>query len=196
MDIRFSGFGGQGIIKSGILIGKAVSLFDNKYGTMTQSFGPEARGGACSAQVVIDDDPVLYPYIVAPEILVAMSQEAYEKFIGDPVKGSIVLIDTDLVKPKTIRKDVKMYSIPATRIAEEMGNRIFANVVMVGFFTAISGAVSEDAVKQALPGSVPDRFIDKNIKALQKGFDYGKELLEKEKPSRKRKSKKKSLIKT
>lgn len=186
MDIRFSGFGGQGIIKSGILIGKAASLFDNKYGTMTQSFGPEARGGACSAQVVIDDDPVLYPYIVAPEILVAMSQEAYEKFIGDPVKGSIVLIDTDLVKPKTVRKDIKMYSIPATRIAEEMGNRIFANVVMVGFFTAISGAVSEEAVKQALPGSVPDRFIDKNIKALQKGFDYGKELLKQDKPQKKK----------
>lgn len=179
MDIRFSGFGGQGIIKSGMLIGKAASIYDNKFATLTQSFGPEARGGACSAQVVIDNNRVLYPYIVTPEILVAMSQEAYEKFIGDPKKGSIVLTDTDLVKPKTQRKDVKMFSIPATRIAEEMGNRIFANVVMVGFFTAITGIVSIEAMKKALPGSVPERFIDKNIEALEKGYNYGKELTKK-----------------
>jgi 2-oxoglutarate ferredoxin oxidoreductase subunit gamma len=176
MDIRFSGFGGQGIIKSGMLIGKAASIFDSKFATLTQSFGPEARGGACSAQVVIDDDKVLYPYIVAPEILVSMSQEAYEKLIGDPIKGSIVLTDTDLVKPKTVRKDVKMYSVPATRIAEEMGNRIFANVVMVGFFTAMTDVVSLEAMKKALPGSVPDRFLDTNIEALEKGYNYGKKL--------------------
>jgi len=177
MDIRFSGFGGQGIIKSGMLIGKAASIFDSKFATLTQSFGPEARGGACSAQVVIDDDKVLYPYIVAPQILVSMSQEAYEKFISEPIKGSIVLTDTDLVKPKTVRKDIKLFSVPATRIAEEMGNRIFANVVMVGFFTAITNIVSLDAMKKALPGSVPDRFMDKNIEALEKGYNYGKDLL-------------------
>lgn len=177
MDIRFSGFGGQGIIKSGMLIGKAASIFDNKFATLTQSFGPEARGGACSAQVVIDDKNVLYPYIIAPEILVSMSQEAYEKFIDDPIKGAIVLTDLDLVKPGKIRKDVKMYSVPATRIAEEMGNRIFANVVMVGFFTAITGIVSIEAMKKALPGSVPERFIDKNIEALERGYNYGLDLL-------------------
>ena len=176
MDIRFSGFGGQGIIKSGMLIGKAASIFDSKFATLTQSFGPEARGGACSAQVVIDDDRVLYPYIIAPQILVSMSQEAYEKFIGDPGKGSIVLTDTDLVKPKTVRKDVKLYSIPATRIAEEMGNRIFANVVMVGFFTAMTDVVSLEAMKKALPGSVPDRFLETNIEALEKGYEFGKNL--------------------
>ena len=177
MDIRFSGFGGQGIIKSGMLIGKAASLFDNKFATLTQSFGPEARGGACSAQVVIDENEVLYPYIIAPEILVSMSQEAYEKFIGDPGKGGIVLTDTDLVKPKTKRKDVNMFSIPATRIAEEMGNRIFANVVMVGFFTAVTNLVSLEAMKKALPGSVPERFLDTNIEALEKGYEYGKNLI-------------------
>jgi len=118
MDIRFSGFGGQGIIKSGILVGKAASLFDNKFATMTQSFGPEARGGACSTQIVIDDSQVLYPYIVAPEILVAMSQEAYDKFIGDLAKGGILLTDSDLVKSKKSPKGISAYSIPSTRIAE------------------------------------------------------------------------------
>ncbi len=177
MDIRFSGFGGQGVIKSGTLIGKAASLYDNKFGTLTQSFGPEARGGACSAQLVIGTEPVLYPYIVRPEILVSMSQEAYEKFIDDLIPDGILLIDTDLVKPETIRQDVQMYSIPATRIAEEMGNRIFANVVMVGFFTAITNVVSTEAMKNALPGSVPEQFIDKNIEAFDKGYTFGKEIL-------------------
>jgi len=186
MDIRFSGFGGQGIIKSGILVGKAASLFDNKFGTMTQSFGPEARGGACSAQIVVDDSPVLYPYIGAPEILVTMSQEAYEKFNEELVPGGILLTDTDLVKTQKFRKDVEVYSIPSTRIAEEMGNRIFANVVMIGFFTAITKVVSPDAVKKALPGAVPDRFVDINIEAFDRGYNYGVELLKKGK-SRKKK---------
>ncbi len=180
MDIQFSGFGGQGIIKSGILIGKAASLYDDKFGTMTQNFGPEARGGACSAQVVVNDTPVFYPYIVAPEILVSMSQEAYEKFLDDLVPGGILLTDTDLVKPERIRDDVRMYSIPSTRIAEEMGNRIFANVVMVGFFTGITKVISADSVKAALPNSVPERFIDVNIKAFERGYDYAIKLLQKE----------------
>ncbi len=179
MDIKFSGFGGQGIIKSGTLIGKAASLFDDKFATLTQSFGPEARGGACSAQLVIDEEPILYPYIVRPEILVSMSQEAYEKFLDDLAPNGTLLTDTDLVKPHKIRKDVTMHSIPSTRIAEEMGNRIFANVVMVGFFTAITKIVNSEAMKKALPGSVPERFIDINIEAFDKGFQYGAETLEK-----------------
>ncbi len=188
MDIRFSGFGGQGIIKSGILVGKAASLFDDKFGTMTQSFGPEARGGACSAQIVIDDSPVLYPYIGAPEILVTMSQEAYEKFTHDLVPGGILLTDTDLVKPQQFRKDVKVYSIPSTRIAEEMGNRIFANVVMIGFFTAITKVISPEAMKKALPGAVPSRFLDINIEAFERGYNFGLDQLNKGQGSRKKKA--------
>lgn len=177
MDIRFSGFGGQGIIKAGTLIGKAASLYDQKYATLTQSFGPEARGGACSAQLVVDDEPVYYPYIVRPEILVTMSQEAYEKFVTELVPGGILLTDMDLVKPSEVREDVRMYSVPATRLAEEMGNRIFANVIMVGFFTAITKIVSPEAVKKALPGAVPERFLKVNVTAFEKGYDFGLELL-------------------
>jgi 2-oxoglutarate ferredoxin oxidoreductase subunit gamma len=178
MDIRFSGFGGQGIIKSGTLIGKAASIFDNKFATLTQSFGPEARGGACSAQVVVDEEPILYPYIDVPEILVTMSQEAYEKFLDDLAPGGILLTDSDL----RLRNDIRMYSIQSTRIAEEMGNRIFANVVMVGFFTAITKIISDDAVKKALPGSVPERFINLNIEAFERGYQFGIDILRKEAP--------------
>ncbi|MFQ6615978.1 MAG: 2-oxoacid:acceptor oxidoreductase family protein [Fidelibacterota bacterium] len=177
MDIRISGFGGQGIIKAGFLVGKAASLFDGKHATLNQSFGPEARGGACSAQVIISDSPVFYPYIMATEILVAMSQEAYDRFAGDLHGKGILLYDADLVTPGNTPKGVKSFSIPSTRIAEEMGNRIFANVVMVGFFAAITQMVTPEAVRKALPGSVPSRFVDKNIEAFDRGFTYGKDLL-------------------
>lgn len=168
---------------AGYLIGKAASLFDGKHATLNQSFGPEARGGACSTQVVILDTPVLYPYIVEADILVSMSQEAYQIFSDDLPKKSILLTDSDLVKPEKKPKNVAFYSIPATRIAEEMGNRIFANVVMVGFFTAITKAVSVEAVKKALPGSVPSRFIDRNIEAFEKGFNFGLDLIKNSKPT-------------
>jgi 2-oxoglutarate ferredoxin oxidoreductase subunit gamma len=179
-EIRLSGFGGQGIIKMGYIIGKAASIFDSKSATMTQSFGPEARGSACSSQVVVSEDRVLYPYVNIPHILVAMSQEAYTKFESNLEKEGFLLIDEDLVKPGPTGTGVKMYSIPSTRIAEEMGNKIIANIVMLGFFTAVTGLVSADSVRKALPGSVPQRFLDLNLQAFEKGYEYGQEILDKQ----------------
>lgn len=178
-EIRFSGFGGQGIIRCGLITGKALALFDNKHATMTQSFGPEARGSACSSQLVVSKDRVLYPYITIPEILVSMSQEAYDKYEPDLKDNGILIIDTDLVKPKPIRGKIRMFAIPSTRFAEELGNRIIANLVMLGFFTAVTKIVTPDAMKKALPGMVPGRFLDLNIKAFDKGYDYGQEVLKK-----------------
>ena len=183
-EIRFSGFGGQGIIRCGLIAGKALSLFDNKHATLTQSFGPEARGSACSSQLVVSDDRVLYPYITIPEILISMSQEAYDKYETELRDDGILIIDKDLVKPKPLRGKIKMYAIPSTRFAEELGNRIFANLVMMGFFTAITKIVSPEAMKKALPGLVPDRFLDLNIKAFDMGYDHGEKIL-KEKKQRK-----------
>lgn len=183
-DIRFSGFGGQGIVRMGLISGKALSIYDNKHATMTQSFGPEARGGACSSQLVVSDSRVLYPYIVAPEILISMSQEAYEKYEPDLHKNGMLIIDKDLVKLKPARGKIKVYAIPATRFAEEMGNRIIANLVMIGFFTAVSKIASPDSMKKALPGLVPERFLDLNIKAFDKGYNYGLEVLKKKQKSK------------
>jgi len=180
-EIRFSGFGGQGIIRCGLIAGKALSLFDNKQATMTQSFGPEARGSACSSQLVVSDDRVLYPYISIPEILVSMSQEAYEKYEPELRDDGILLIDKDLVKPKPPRGKIKSYSVPSTRFAEELGNRIIANLVMLGFFTAITRIVSPEAMKKALPGLVPGRFLELNKKAFDKGYEYGKKIRTEEK---------------
>lgn len=176
-EIRFSGYGGQGIIRCGLITGAAVSLFDNKFGTMTQSFGPEARGSACSSQLVISEERILYPYITRPEILVAMSQDAYEKYEPELREDGVLIIDTDLVKIRPPRAKIKVFSIPATRFAEEMGNRIFANLVMLGFFTAITKVVTPEAMKKALPGLVPKRFLELNIRAFEKGYEYGLEQL-------------------
>jgi 2-oxoglutarate ferredoxin oxidoreductase subunit gamma len=191
-EIRFSGFGGQGIIRCGLITGKAISLYDKKHATMTQSFGPEARGSACSSQVVVSADRVLYPYITTPEILVSMSQEAYDKYEPELRDNGILIIDTDLVKPKPVRGKIHMYAIPSTRFAEELGNRIIANLVMLGFFTAITKVVSSEAMKKALPGLVPGRFLDLNIKAFDKGYYYGEEVLKTAKPA---KAKKKAATK-
>ncbi|MBN2198549.1 MAG: 2-oxoacid:acceptor oxidoreductase family protein [Candidatus Aminicenantes bacterium] len=180
-EIRFSGFGGQGIIRLGLITGKAVSLYDNKFATMTQSFGPEARGSACSSQVVISEERVLYPYITRPEILVSMSQEAYDKYEPDLREDGLLIIDNDLVKSTAPRGSIRLFSIPSTRFAEELGNRIIGNLVMLGFFTAVSKVVSPEAIKKALPGLVPSRFMDLNVKAFDKGYDYGLEVLDKAK---------------
>ncbi len=184
-DIRFSGLGGQGVIRCGLITGKALSLFDNKHATMTQSFGPEARGSACSSQLVVSEDRVLYPYLISPQILVAISQEAYEKYYPDLAKNGILIVDKDLVKLKNQHPDIKIYSIPSTRFAEQLGNRIIANLVILGFFTAMTKVVSAEAMKKALPGLVPERFLDLNIKAFNKGHEYGEEILKEEKKGKK-----------
>ena len=171
-EIRFSGLGGQGIILSGIIAGKAAALYDNKNATMTQSFGPEARGSACAAQLVVSDERVLYPYITQPDILVSMSQDACEKFLPDLRKGGILLIDQDLVKCDSHSKDYVCHQIPATRFAENFGNRMVANLVMLGFFSAATGIVSAESFKKAIPGSVPERFLELNLKAFESGYDH------------------------
>jgi 2-oxoglutarate ferredoxin oxidoreductase subunit gamma len=172
-EIRIAGFGGQGVILSAIVIGKAGCIFQDGYSTMTQSFGPEARGGACSAQVILSDTPVLYPYVSTPDILVVMSQEAYTLF-SPQIKGDgILIIEEDLVRIGELPPGVRVYSIPATRIAEELGKKMVLNIVMVGFFAAVSQVVDPDAMRKAVAASVPEAYRDLNLKAFDRGFDYG-----------------------
>jgi 2-oxoglutarate ferredoxin oxidoreductase subunit gamma len=180
LEILISGFGGQGVIKTGYILGKAASIYDTKQATLTQSFGPEARGSACSARVVIEEDQVLYPYLNIPDILVAMSQEGYRLFAPKVKEDGLILVDKDLVTPDPPKEKQRLYSIPATRIAEELGRRIVLNIVMFGFFTAITDLINFDSAKEAVTTSVPPRTIDLNSKAFKAGYDYGRKLLEQE----------------
>jgi 2-oxoglutarate ferredoxin oxidoreductase subunit gamma len=172
-EIRIAGFGGQGVILSAVVLGKAASIYENGFATMTQNFGPEARGGACSAQLIISDSPVLYPYVTRPEIMMTMSQEAYNRFAHELKPGGVLIIEEDLVRVSDLNGDRKVYSIPATRMAEELGKRMVLNAVMVGFFTAITKLLSADAVRKAVADSVPAAFRELNLQAFEKGFEYG-----------------------
>ncbi len=175
VELRVSGYGGQGIIRCGLIIGKATSLYEGKNATLTQSFGPEARGSACSAQLVISDEPVLYPYVTKPRVLISMSQEAYNKFAPTLPDAGTLIIDDDLVNPGEVGRGIKLYSIPATRFAEELGARIAANICMIGFFTAITQMASPESMKKALDGLVPSRYMELNLKAFDRGYEYGLE---------------------
>jgi len=172
-EIRVAGFGGQGVILSAIVLGKACSIHQGQFATMTQNFGPEARGGACSAQLILSDTPVLYPYVTQPDIMVVMSQEAYVKFGSELKDGGTLLIERDLVRITDAPKEQRIYSVPATRIAEELGKRMVLNIVMVGFFTAVTQLLEADAVRKAVADSVPASFRDLNLKAFDKGYEYG-----------------------
>ncbi|RJP84643.1 MAG: pyruvate ferredoxin oxidoreductase [Desulfobacteraceae bacterium] len=169
-EIIVTGFGGQGIILAGRILGQAAALGDKKESTLVQSYGPESRGGACAAQVIVSDITIQYPYIKNPDILVCMSQSAYEKYINDLKPGGLLLTDKDLVNPEGNRD---YFDIPATRMAEELGRKMMANIIMVGFVTAVSGAISLDAAREAVMDSVPKGTEKMNIAAFTKGYEYG-----------------------
>lgn len=171
-ELRLSGFGGQGIILAAYVIGKAVAVVEGRHATLNQAFGPEARGSACSAQVVLSDESVSYPYVREPEILVAMSQDAYRIFIGEVRKGGLVLIDDSLVTPKSSRR-YRTLGVPATRMAEELGRRIMANMVMVGFFTSVTGLISPESAAESVRSSVPSGSQEVNLAAFEKGLAHG-----------------------
>jgi len=172
-EIRIAGFGGQGVILSAIVIGKAGCIYEGGFSTMTQSFGPEARGGACSAQVILSDSPVLYPYVTRPDVLVVMSQEAYSIFAPQVRENGTLIIEQDLVRVDTIPTGVRVYSCPATRLAEELGKKMVLNIVMVGFFGAVTGLLQPDALRSAIADSVPEAYRDLNRGAFDKGYEYG-----------------------
>jgi 2-oxoglutarate ferredoxin oxidoreductase subunit gamma len=172
-ELRIAGFGGQGVILSAIILGKAASIHQGAYATMTQNFGPEARGGACSAQLLLSDHPILYPYVVQPDILVVMSQEAYIKFVPELKEGGTLIVEQDLVRVTDLPRQTKVYSCPATRLAEELGKKMVLNSVMVGFFTAVTNLLDPAAVRKAVADSVPPSFRELNLKAFEKGYDYG-----------------------
>jgi 2-oxoglutarate ferredoxin oxidoreductase subunit gamma len=172
-EIRLAGFGGQGVILSAIVLGRAASIHQGAYATMTQSFGPEARGGACSAQLLLSDSPILYPYVTQPDILVVMSQEACTRFVPELKHGGILIVEQDLVRVSDLKPNTRVYSVPATRLAEELGKRMVLNIVMVGFFAAVTKLLDAAAVRDAVRDSVPSAFWDLNLKAFEKGYEYG-----------------------
>jgi len=176
-EIRIAGFGGQGVILAAAVIGKAAAIFEGGYATMTQAFGPEARGGSSSAQVILSTEPILYPYVTQPDVLVVMSQEAYTRFAPQLKPGGILIAEQELVHIDRLPTGIRVYGVPATRLAEELGRKMVLNIVMVGFFGAVANLLERDSLRQAVADSVPPAFRELNLRAFDKGFEYGSQLL-------------------
>ena len=176
-EIRICGFGGQGIILAGIILGKAASLFDNNEAVQTQSYGPEARGGASKCEVVIDNKLIEYPKVQNLDILVAMSNEALIKYIVDLKDEGTLIVDpgtTDIndVKEFIDNHNIKVYEAPATMTAiNEIGLKIVANIVMVGAITKVTKIISKQAVIEAIKDSVPKGTEEKNVSAFEVGYN-------------------------
>ncbi len=173
-EIRITGYGGQGVVLSGYIIGRACAIDAGKHATMIQSFGPEARGSACSATLSVSDTEVLYPYIGRPDIFVVMSSEGYNTFRDELKDKGTLVYETDLVKPN-LKKGQPSFGVPSTRIAEELGRPIVQNIVMLGFFAAVSKIVSQDEMREAVKESVPPGTEDLNLKAFDAGWAHYEE---------------------
>jgi 2-oxoglutarate ferredoxin oxidoreductase subunit gamma len=168
-EVRFSGFGGQGIILAAVILGRAAVMYDNKYAVQTQVYGPEARGGASMSAVIIDDDPILYPKVATPDIYVIMSQEGFEKYGVAACGEAEMLVDSTLVHS---RPACRYIEIPATREAREtLGRDIVTNIIMLGALVAATGVVSRTSIEKAILDSVPKGTESLNIKAMKRGFE-------------------------
>lgn len=179
LEVRLSGFGGQGIIRSGEIIGKAAAIYDGRYATFTQSYGPESRGGACAAQVAIADDPMelSYPHVIDPSIMVIMSQGGYSKYVPGFRRDGLLIVDEDLVELDEAAEGLRILKIPATRLAEELGRRIVANVVMLGFVAAATDIASPESIRRAVLDSVPRGTEELNERAFETGLEYAQRVM-------------------
>jgi 2-oxoglutarate ferredoxin oxidoreductase subunit gamma len=171
-EIRIAGYGGQGVILAAQIIGKAAAIYGGAYATMTQNYGPEARGGAASSQLILSPDPILYPYPTKPDILVVMSPEAFTRFVPEMNPHGLLVVETDLVKMSEVPPAVRVAGIQATRVAEELGKKMVLNVVMVGFFAAQSNLLPKEAYIQAVKESVPAQLRDLNVQAFERGYQF------------------------
>ena len=167
-EIRLAGEGGQGMILAGIILAEAAAIYDGKQATQTQSYGPEARGGASRSEVVISDGEIDHPEVLSADVVVALSQEAYKKFANSIRAGGLLIVDEDRVKTAADFSGIK---IPIARIAQETtGRAITANTVALGVLVGLTNLVSQDAIEKAVTARAPKGTEEMNRKALQAGF--------------------------
>ena len=171
-ELRICGFGGQGVILAGFIVGKAACVFGEYNAVQSQSYGPEARGGAARSEVIISDEKIGYPRPTSVDVFVAMAQEAFNTYRHDIKEDAIIIVDPDLVPNHDIGKPI--YKVRAQVIAEGLGNKIVTNIAMVGGLTGIFDLLDAEAVKKAVIDSVPKRFTELNVTAFEKGLEAGK----------------------
>jgi 2-oxoglutarate ferredoxin oxidoreductase subunit gamma len=173
-ELRIAGFGGQGVVLAGQIVGQAVAVYDQQYAAFTQNYGPEARGGSCTAEVVAAEQPIGYPYLTQPRIVVILSQDAYRKYGLNLPAETQLIIDPDLVKPDPADKHPYL-AVPTNRMAREMGRVVVANIILLGFLAAVSEFVSTEALRKSVLATVPKGTGEFNMKAFESGYKYGLE---------------------
>ena len=173
INVRFSGAGGQGVILASVLLAKAYGLGENFNISQTQSYGPEARGGACKAEVVISDESIDYIKVENADAFVAFNQMGYDKYCKQVNNNATVLINSTLVETE----DEKAYRIPATEIAEEMGKPLVVNMVMLGALTKLMPKIFFPTVESEIQDNFTASIADANLEAYSKGYNYMAEQL-------------------
>ncbi|ASI98444.1 2-oxoacid:ferredoxin oxidoreductase subunit gamma [Thermococcus celer] len=175
-EVLFSGFGGQGVILASVILGRAAAVYENLYAVQSQAYGPESRGGASKAEVVISDEPIDYPKTLSPDYAVLFSQEAYNKYLHSVREGAKVIVEEELVPRRDLEfeKKLDVLALPLTEIAEETtGLSLTMNILTLGILTAWTGVVSREAVEKAVLDAVPRGTEEINLRALHRGFELG-----------------------
>jgi 2-oxoglutarate ferredoxin oxidoreductase subunit gamma len=172
IEMRLTGSGGQGLITAGIILAEAA-LLDGKLAIQSQSYGPEARGGASKAEVIISEEPIHYPKVTSPNLVLAMHQEAANKYVQEIADGGVILIDSTMVKDvPAIPPTAKICRLPITGTARtELGTTLVANIIALGAVVAASQSVSKESIKQAVLHRVPKGTEELNLKALTIGME-------------------------
>jgi len=169
-EILIGGVGGQGVVLSGILLGTAATLFENRKAVQTQSYSSELRGGSARAEVIISDGPVSDPQVRRPDILIALAEEALPKYVDKIKPKGLLVIDSDLVKGAK-PGDYEILSVPASSLAEkEMGNIVVANLIILGALMKKTRLLSVEAMEKAIEVSVPKKAKELNLKAFRRGL--------------------------
>jgi 2-oxoglutarate ferredoxin oxidoreductase subunit gamma len=171
-EIRIAGFGGQGVVTIGKILGVAAVLHDKKNAVQTQSYGPESRGGACKSEIVLSDGEIHYPKVRSADVLVALSQTALDVYLKDLKPGGFLIIDPLTVLKEVPRSEIQVVKIPTAEIALKAGNKRFQNMVALGALCQLTGVVSPQALERAIEESVPPKTLAQNLEAFQKGIEY------------------------
>jgi len=183
-EIRLSGSGGQGLILIGKVLAEAAAIYDGLNATQSQSYGPEARGGASRSEVIISDGDIDYPKAEDIDLLLALTQEACDKYMGDLKENGVLIVDSQMVTKPPIGK-FKVVSLPIIQSAvERLGKYMVSNIIALGIISKISGIVSEDAVLHGIRARVPKGTEDLNIQAYNTGVELAKKWLDEHKETR------------
>jgi 2-oxoglutarate ferredoxin oxidoreductase subunit gamma len=184
IEMCLSGSGGQGLILAGIILAEAAGIYDEKEAVQTQSYGPEARGGASRSEVVISNDTIDYPKVIKSDILLALTQTACDKYIKNLNEDGILVADSTLVTEVPTVSN-KKYLFPITEIAQKIfGTKLVTNIISLGIIVGLTGVVSQEAIQRAVSSKVPVKAKEINEKALLLGFDIAKDLKAKEEESK------------